>query len=76
MSRSTECPDKTQFPFNEMPLSDERRKELLIRLTAVKPPSFNGSLADLFMLQEMWCMRIGPNDEWLLNLAHRNRVFN
>lgn len=72
MSASTE----KHFPFSEMPLTGERRKQLLVRIISVKPPSFNGSLAELFKLQEMWCMRIGPDDEWLLNLALRNRALN
>lgn len=64
--------DKSQFPFSEMPLSSTRRLELLLRLMDTSPRNFAGTIADLSKLNETWMMRIGHNDECLLNLAYRN----
>lgn len=66
--------DRTQFPFSEMPLTSQRRTELLGKLMSTPPSMFSGTISDITQMGETWMGRIGYEDEWLLRLSYRNEV--
>lgn len=53
-------------------MTDEVRNRALAQLAAVDVREFSGSVADLIKLHEMLCLRIGPDDNWLITLYRWN----
>lgn len=53
-------------------MSDAERTYILSVLVVVPVRMFAGDLADLFKLQETHCLRIGCDDDWLMNLYERH----
>ena len=64
-----------QFPQSELPITHERRTELLIALAGQQASLFVGTVRDLIKLAEAYTLRTGCDDAWLVELAHRNGVY-
>ena len=71
MAHQKNTVEADQFPHNHMPLSDPERT-FLLNAVGVYCRGSDMPLCDSVKFGEMYTLRIGFDDEWLLNLAHRN----
>lgn len=71
MAQSQSSKEEIQFPHNCMPLSLPERASLLVHVGTHCRGS-DMSLCDSVKFGEAYMSRAGVDDEWLLNLAHRN----
>jgi len=70
------CDDWEKSIPQTLPITDEQRAAFLTTLCNTRSGySFAGNLADLFKLQEMWALRIGNDDEWLVDLYNKSFPF-
>ncbi len=65
--------DAPQFPYSELPLTQEKRVRLIFALAELQASRFTAH--DLFKFSEMYAKRTGSDDKWLVELAYRNGVY-